>query len=91
MLEVSCRALYMRCADAGIAPADPVDYDSIVGEPPAVIERRSADQIIDSFDASLAGVQLVRLMEPEWLENMPGAARFRAAVDAFVKRGGRVL
>jgi hypothetical protein len=80
----------MRCADAGIAPAEPIDYESIVGEPPTVIERRSADQIVAAVEASLADVQVLRVMEPEWLENMPGAERFRAAVDAFEARGGRV-
>ena len=31
-----------------------------------------------------------RLLEPEWLENMAGAARIHAAVAAFRARGGVV-
>jgi hypothetical protein len=38
----------------------------------------------------LKDAQVLRLLEPEWLENMPAAEHFRAAVDAFTRRGGRV-
>jgi hypothetical protein len=80
----------MRCADADMAPTDPVDYGSIVGEPPSVFERRSAAQIIASLESELKDVQVLRLLEPEWLDNMPAADRFRAALEAFTRRGGRV-
>jgi hypothetical protein len=89
VVEVACRTLYMRCADAAIEP-DPIDYDSIVGEPPAVFERRSALEIIDGVADELKDAQILRLLEPEWLENMPAVEHFRAAVEAFTRRGGRV-
>jgi hypothetical protein len=90
VLELSCRALYMRCADADIAPHEPVDYDTLVGEPPAVFSRRSVDDLIAGFQADLDTAQILRLVEPQWLDGMAGADRFHEVVEAFRKRGGRV-
>ena len=91
LLEVSCRALFMRCADAAIAPpASPEEHEAWMGEPPAVITRRSADEIIDSFEQDLREVQVLRLVEPEWLENIQSAAHIEAAIAAFRNRGGVV-
>jgi hypothetical protein len=88
VLELSCRALFMRCADAAIAPAVDVEYDPSMGEPPAVIRRRSPDELMESIEQELGEVQVLRLSGPEWLENIEGAARLRAACDAFRARGG---
>ena len=91
VLEVSCRALFMRCADAAIVPQTSVEeYESWMGEPPAVINRRSADEIVESFEQDLRDVQVLRLVEPEWLQNIQGAARIEAAIAAFRIRGGVV-
>jgi hypothetical protein len=91
LLEVSCRALFMRCADAAIAPPpSPEEHEAWMGEPPAVIVRRSADEIIDSFEQDLREVQVLRLVEPEWLENLQSAAHIEAAIAAFRSRGGIV-
>jgi hypothetical protein len=90
VLELSCRAFYMRCADSEIEPGEAVDYDSWVGEPPLVVARRSADEIIAAFETELADAQVLRLIEPEWLDSMPGAERLNAVLDAFRQRGGRI-
>ncbi|MGC4085819.1 MAG: hypothetical protein QM736_27755 [Vicinamibacterales bacterium] len=90
VLDVSCRAMFMRCADAAIV-SEPVDeWEPWMGEPPAVITRRSADEILESFERDLADVQVLRLLEPEWLDNIAGAARVQAAIAAFRARGGVV-
>ncbi len=61
-----------------------------MGEPPAVITRRSADEIIDSFEQDLREVQVLRLVEPEWLDNIEGRLAHRGGDCAFRARGGVV-
>lgn len=90
VLDVSCRAMFMRCADAAIVQEPVEDWEPWMGEPPAVITRRSADELLLAFEADLADVQVLRLQDPEWLDTIAGAARVRAAVDAFRARGGVV-
>ncbi len=90
VLEVSCRALFMRCADAAIN-AEPVeDWEPWMGEPPAVINRRSADEILGAFEQDLLDVQVLRLHGSEWLDSLAEAARVKAAIAAFRTRGGVV-
>jgi len=87
-LEISCRTLYMRCSDAAIEPSHA--GESELGEPPAVWERRTVDDILASIEHDLIDVQTLRLAEPEWLENMAGAATLADIISAFRARGGRV-
>ena len=78
----------MRCSDAAIEPSRTGEYES--GEPPAVWERRTVDEILASIEHDLKDVQTLRLAEPEWLENMAGAAKLSDIISAFRARGGRV-
>lgn len=90
VLEVSCRAMFMRCADAAIVSEPVDDWEPWMGEPPAVLNRRSLDDILQSFEQDLADVQVLKLLEPEWLDSISGAARVQAAIAAFTARGGVV-
>src|SRR3954463_7417903 len=90
VLEVSCRTLFMRLADAAIEAEEPVEWEPAMGEPPAVIHRRSADDLVESLERDLGDAQILRLLEPEWLESIEGASRIQAAVAAFRARGGVV-
>jgi hypothetical protein len=90
VLDLSCRAMFMRCADAAIVSEPVADWEPWMGEPPAAIHRRSADEILQSFDRDLQDVQVLRLQEPEWLESIVGAERLQAAIAAFLSRGGVV-
>ena len=90
MLELSCRALFMRCADAAIPPGQDADYEPWMGEPPTIVQRRSVEDLIASIEADLADVQLLRLLEPEWLEGLDHRDRMNALLQAFERRGGRV-
>jgi hypothetical protein len=90
VLEVSCRALFMRCADAGIATEPADDWEPWMGEPPAVFHRRSVPEIVESFERDLASVRVLRLQEPEWLDSISDRAGILAAIDAFRSRGGIV-
>ena len=90
VLEVSCRALFMRCADATIVDEDVVGWEPWMGEPPPVIHRRSADDLLDAFEQDLRDVRVLRLIDAEWLESIERAPRIQAAISAFRARGGVV-
>jgi hypothetical protein len=90
LVEVSCRALFMRCADATIQSGPVDDYEPWMGEPPAVIERRSSDEILGALETDLRDAQVLRLLEAEWLKSIEGGARLEAAIAAFRARGGVV-
>jgi len=90
LLEVSCRTLFMRCADATIAHEDVVEWEPRMGEPPSVIHRRSADDLLEAFEQDLRDVRVLRLLDAEWLDSIEGAPRIEAAISAFRARGGVV-
>ena len=90
LLEVSCRTLFMRCADARIVHEDVVDWEPWMGEPPAVIHRRSADDLLEAFEQDLREVRVLRLLDAAWLDSIEGAPRIEAAIRAFRARGGVV-
>jgi hypothetical protein len=100
LLEVSCRTLFMRCADAAIAHEDErrggplgppvVEWEPSMGEPPAVIHRRSADELLEAFEHDLRDVRVLRLLDAEWLDSIKAAPRIEAAITAFRARGGVV-
>lgn len=97
VLELSCRTLFMRLSDATAASSetsddarDPDAYEPWMGEPAASLDRRSADEMIDALHQELEGVQVLRLLEPEWLDSIANGARVQATVDAFLARGGIV-
>ena len=90
LLEVSCRALFMRCVDATIVHEDVVEWEPSMGEPPAVIHRRSADDLLEAFEQDLREVRVLRLLDAAWLDSIEGAPRIEAAIRAFRARGGVV-
>jgi hypothetical protein len=88
VLEVSCRAMFMRCADASIVSEPVEDWEPWMGEPPAVLNRRSAADILQAFEQDLTDAQVLRLLEAEWLDSIDGSARVQSAIAAFASRGG---
>jgi hypothetical protein len=90
-LELSCHALFMRCLDcASERLAASVDDESARGEPPACLERRTLDEVHGLLERELAGAQVLRLIEPQWLKGIAGAENLEQIVDAFKRRGGRL-
>jgi len=90
VLELSCQALFMRASDATIESEPAEEWTSAMGEPPAVFHRRSTNELIDSFETDLREAQVLRLVGPEWLDNMAGVDRIQRAIAAFRARGGIV-
>ncbi len=90
VLELSCRTLYMRLADARLAPEPAGEWEPWMGEPPAVLQRRTAEDLLGTLEADLRDVQVLRLVEPEWLESLAEAPALARVFAAFAERGGRV-
>jgi len=90
LLEVSCRTLFMRCADSTIVQDDVPEWEPWMGEPPAIIHRRSADDLLDAFEQDLRDVRVLRLLDAEWLDSIEWATRIEAAISASRARGGVV-
>ena len=47
-----------------------------MGEPPAVIHRRSAEDLVDSLERICEMYRFCDCSEPEWLESIEGARGF---------------
>lgn len=90
VLEVSCRALFMRLADATMDPGLPTEHEPWMGEPVLQIDRPSPVSIIDGLEADLLDVHVLRLLEGEWLEGIHDRARIEALLTRFTTRGGIV-
>lgn len=93
VLELSCRTVFMRCADAGTASeggAEPDVHEPWMGEPAPRLHRRSAADIFDAIEQELRDVRILRLIDPEWLDSIEGAGRIEAIIDGFRERGGIV-
>ena len=80
----------MRSANMAGEPAEAVDWSPGMGEPPAAFHRRSVEDMMESLEQDLADAQILRLVEPEWLDNMAGAFRVQSVIAAFRARGGVV-
>lgn len=90
VLELSCRELFMRLADAGIGHGNAPEWEPWMGEPPAVLQRRSADELVRDLAAQIQGAQVLRLHQPDWLDALPEGHPLRAAIADLAARGGRV-
>src|SRR5258708_7822201 len=63
--ELSCQRLYMRVVDAQLASAQVGDYEGD-GEPPAVFETRTTEQVFADLERDLREVDFVRVLDAEW-------------------------
>jgi hypothetical protein len=91
-LELSAERLYMRCLDAGVG-AESEDADvlwSAGGEPPAVRNRRSPDDLFRDIAADLTGVDTLSVVNRHWLSDSSLSKPFDDLVASFIARGGRV-
>jgi len=79
-----------RCLQAAIESPAAQEYEPWMGEPPAIWERRTPDEMLAAIERDLRDVQVLRLLEPEWLENLPIAGRLTEIIREFCARGGRV-
>ena len=94
VLELSCEQLYMQWVDAQSASTwsgeAGVEGSSWDGEPPTRVRTAKVTEILDLLERRLSSVDVLRVLNPEWLTD----ERFRHDVDdrivQFRRRGGRV-
>src|SRR5262249_16830163 len=93
-LELSCRALYMRTLDAQ-APTTQADgavfeHEPWMGEPPPDFHKSEAEDLVRQIETQLEGVDVLRLLDEEWLEPTGIGDRLDPLIAAFRARGGRI-
>jgi hypothetical protein len=91
-LELSGERLYMRCLDARVGDHSD-DADGLWnagGEPPAVLDRRTPDDLFRDIAGDLAGVDTLRVIGRHWLIDTSLSKPFDDLVASFIARGGRV-
>jgi hypothetical protein len=87
--ELSCERLYMRVVDTQLVSARASD-DQGDGEPPAVFETRTTEQVFADLECDLRQVDLVRVIGVEWLASPELKRRLDAVLGAFRAAGGHV-
>ena len=93
--ELSCRQLYIRwldADDAGSEPmrsAEPAEPSMWGGEPPAVLDLPTREQILEDLERELRGVDVVRVVDTQWLVG-DLKQEVERRIDTFRARGGRV-
>jgi len=87
--ELSCERLYMRVVDTQLVSAQPGD-ELCDGEPPAVFETHTTDQVFADLERDLRDVDLVRVMGAEWLASPELKGRLDAVLSAFRAAGGHI-
>src|SRR5215475_11172045 len=93
-LELSCRALYMRTLDAHAPTSQPegavFEHESWMGEPPADFQKSDADDWLRQVDAQLREVDILKLLDQEWLTPTGIDEQLEPVLAAFRARGGRI-
>jgi len=90
--ELSCERLYMLLLDVQLTgeshDAGHTSWNG--GEPPALYERRSADDVFAQIDRDLNDVDVLRISDRDWLTAGPLASQLDRIVAQFRTRGGRI-
>ena len=94
-LELSCRGLFMQSVNhqmlAGAADESTAfDHQEWMGEPPADFGTPSVDELLRGIEDELRDVQVLRVLEGEWLAATSLNQQLQPMLDAFRARGGRV-
>jgi hypothetical protein len=93
-LELSCHDLYIRTLNAS-APTSPskeavYDHQPWMGEPPADFQKSDADDWLRQVEAQLRDVEILKLIDREWLTPTGINEQLEPVLTAFRARGGRV-
>ena len=89
MAELSCEGLYMRVVDTQRVSARAGDEQGD-GEPPAVFETRTTEQVFADLERDLRDVDVVRVIGAEWLGSPQLKRRLDVVLNAFRAAGGHV-
>lgn len=95
VVEISCQQLYMRYLDTQVTGdrsegVDDTAADPWSSEPPAVFETRTADQLFRDLECDLRHVDVLRILDSQWLACDELRRELEAVLSSFRRRGGRV-
>jgi hypothetical protein len=95
VVELSCERLYMRYLDAQSTLGPREDADSCRdepwgGEPPAVFDLRTTEQLFAELQHDLNAADILRVAELNWLACEPLRRHVETLIASFRARGGRV-
>lgn len=97
VLELSCERLYMRYVDAraGVGSADAREellayLPAWEGEPPLAVASETSGELFEELERRLSGVEVLRVIGPEWLAGEDFRREVESRIEAFRRRGGRV-
>jgi hypothetical protein len=84
----------MRTLDAQ-APTTPsdgavFDHEPWMGEPPTDFQKSEGDDWLRQIEGQLDGVDVLKLLDDEWLKPTGIGDRLAPLIKAFRARGGRV-
>ena len=91
IVELSCECLYMQYLDVQLTwgpqeGATPAEQQVWGGEPTAVFESRSVEQLFGEIERDLEQADVLRISEPEWLATEPLCQAVEALIAAFRAR-----
>jgi hypothetical protein len=93
-LELSCRALYLRRLDAQApttqAGGAVLQHEPWMGEPPADFQKPDTDDWLRQVEAQLRDVEILKLLDQEWLTPTGINEQLEPVLTAFRARGGRI-
>ena len=91
-LELSCERLYMCCLNTGPTGGQQNDGFAPVddGEPLPALDERTTRQLFNNLDRVLQDVDILRVMDREWLPDEEFSLELEALLTSFRARGGRV-
>jgi hypothetical protein len=87
--ELSCERLFMRVVDTQRVSAQ-TDDEQTDGEPSAVFEAHTTEQVFADLEHDLHGVDIVRVVGSEWLGDPDLKARLADVLRAFQAAGGQI-
>jgi hypothetical protein len=93
-LELSCHDLYIRTlkANGPTTPSkeDVYQHEPWMGEPPTDFDQSAGDDWLRQIEAQLREVEVLKLLDQEWLTPTGINERLEPVLNAFRARGGRI-
>jgi hypothetical protein len=93
IVNLPCERIYMHYLGAAVTEARPPGArrdESMLGEPAPEFAGRSTKDVLESIDAQLKEVDVVRVIDRHWLAADELSREVDAFLAAFIARGGRV-
>ena len=88
--EISCARLYVRYCDYSASGPERTALHGWEGEPPSELNLPTTDQLFAGLDAELRSVDVVRVLDADWLAPDDFRKEFELVISRFCSRGGRV-